>query len=76
MSAMPAEKLTTECPACGRHSLVKHCDTRSCTWATCRNKDCDLVYDVRTGRGHKFSDDRAIPGGLRPRVRWTWKAKS
>lgn len=70
MSAMPAEKMTTECPACKRHSLVKHCDTKSCTWATCRNKEtCDLVWDVRTGKGHRLGD-YVTAGGTRPRVAW------
>jgi hypothetical protein len=72
---MPAEKLTTECPACHRHSLAKHCEVKSCTWAMCRNKDtCDLMFDVRNGRGHRLGD-HVTPGGVRPRVNWKWEKK-
>lgn len=76
MSAMPAEKITTECPACHRHSLVKHCENRRCTWAQCRNQEtCDLVYDVRTGHGHMLGP--VAPGmSARGRVRWARETQS
>lgn len=68
MSAMPVEKPTSDCPACGHHTLVEHCD--ACSWIQCRNKDtCDLMFDARTGRGHKL--DAPKPGAVTVRrIRW------
>lgn len=70
MSSAPAEKIVYTCPACMNHSLVRHCDNRSCTWMMCRRvTECDLVYDERTSRGHMLGEVTGVKGA-RPRVRW------
>jgi len=70
MSAMPAERTETVCPACGRHSLVMHCAAGRCTWAVCRNKQgCDLIFDTHTGRGHRLARHGENPSKV-ARILW------
>jgi hypothetical protein len=70
---MSDTKTVSRCPACGQVSFVDHCENRICTWMQCRNKECDLVLDVRTKRGHKLGPVSPSTK-LRPRVTWVGAA--
>lgn len=52
----PAEavKHTWTCPACGVRALVDHCESPTCTWHRCQNQVCQLLADLRAGRGTVF----------------------
>lgn len=50
------EKVTSHCPMCDKRDMVKHCDIDHCTWAHCRNKDCDATLDIRRRLGHCLID--------------------